>query len=139
MKDEFLVDSNILVYAFDNSEGEKFVKAVAFMKKAMGDEKAFLSAQNLAEFHANITKGKKGIPGEKSLEITKSLMEQFTILNYSGKTVLSAIKTENKHKTHFWDSLLASTMQENGITLIYTENTKDFRKIPWIMAKNPLA
>ena len=70
MTDRFLVDSNILVYAFDSSEKEKFEKAKKFLKESMGNGNAFLSAQNLAEFHVNITKGKNGIRKKTSIEIT---------------------------------------------------------------------
>src|SRR3989344_5665856 len=138
MTDRFLVDSNILVYAFDSSEKEKFEKAKKFLKESMGNGNAFLSAQNLAEFHVNITKGKNGIRKKTSIEITEALSEQFNIVNYNEKTVVKAIETEDEHKSHFWDSLLAATMQENGIRTIYTENTRDFKKIPWIKAINPV-
>jgi predicted nucleic acid-binding protein len=46
-------------------------------------------------------------------------------------------KISKQHKIHFFDSLLAATMQENGISKILTENVKDFNKIAGIEAENP--
>jgi len=42
------------------------------------------------------------------------------------------------YKVHFWDALIAATMIENNVFTIFTENTKDFKKIKGITAINPL-
>lgn len=41
------------------------------------------------------------------------------------------------YQTHYWDYLIASTMKENAVKEIYTENTKDFEKIPELKVVNP--
>ncbi|MBN2127740.1 MAG: PIN domain-containing protein [Candidatus Diapherotrites archaeon] len=139
MTDKGLIDSNILVYAFDSSEKNKQEKAKKFLTEIMINKKGILSIQNLAEFHATVTKKiNKPISKEESQQIIKELSDSFEILKYSEKTIINSINFENLYKTHFWDSLLASTMQENNVFLIYTENTKDFKKIPWIKAVNPV-
>lgn len=52
MKDEALIDSNILVYAIDTKENQKYVKAKEFVAEASKEKKYFINAQNLAEFHS---------------------------------------------------------------------------------------
>ena len=47
-----------------------------------------------------------------------------------------AAKICEENSMHYWDSLLAATMKQNGIFSIYTENTKDF-KPKWLNAVNP--
>jgi predicted nucleic acid-binding protein len=37
---------------------------------------------------------------------------------------------------HFWDALLAATMNENGISTIYTEDCH-FEKVPGLTVINP--
>ncbi len=139
MIDKAIIDSNILVYAFDLSEKEKHLKAKKFLTKMLFENKGILSVQNLIEFHATITKKVKNpVSKEISQQIIKELSDSVEIINYSEKTIINSINFEKSYKLHFWDSLLASTMQENNIFLIYTENIKDFKKIPWIKTINPL-
>jgi len=52
--------------------------------------------------------------------------------------VVKAIELQAAYKAPFWDALIAATMLENGVKTIFTENTADFRKIPFIKAVNPL-
>jgi len=44
----------------------------------------------------------------------------------------------NWSKVSIWDSLIAETALENGIVKIYTENLKDFKKIPGLKVVNPM-
>lgn len=140
MTEKYLVDSNILIYALDASEGEKHEMAVAFMEEASFGGNAVLSTQNLAEFYVNITSPKKGkgLPEDISTQKLEELAETFETVSYGTETIIEGARLHREHKTHFWDALLAATMLENGIRTIYTENTKDFAKVPGIKALNPL-
>ena len=134
----FLLDTNILIYAYDKDEIEKSKKAEELLAKCfMGEIDLAISNQNLAEFVYATTRKSK-LTFDQAIvnvrDITKS--KTFRKINYNENTVISAIEIANEFKTSFWDSLLAATMRENGIFNIYTENAKDF-KMPWIKAVNP--
>ena len=135
----FLLDTNILVYAYDKDEIEKSKKAEELLAKCfLGEFNLAISNQNLAEF-VYVTTRKSKLTLEQAMvnvrDISKS--KTFRKINYNDGTVLSAIEIAKEFKTSFWDSLLAATMRENGIFNIYTENVNDFR-IPWIKAVNPM-
>lgn len=139
MSDDFLIDSNILVYAFDSSEKEKHAKAAAFLENAVSLKTGFLSVQNLSEFHAAITaKIEKKVSREESLDTMRGFAESFRILRYNEKTAFEAVNLELLYKIPYWDALIAATMQKNNVKTIYTENEKDFKKIPWLTVVNPL-
>lgn len=136
--DLFLVDSNILIYAYDKDESIKKKKAEELISKCF-DAKINLtvSNQNLAEFVNVITKKAKLSFEQVKVEVKDIINSNgFIKINYSSKTILAAIDIASEFKMSFWDSLLAATMRENGIFNIYTENAKDF-KMPWINAVNP--
>ena len=143
MNDETpLIDTNILIYAHDESEPEKREKCKKIVERILkGEENAFVSNQVLAELYNGLTR-KIEIPvkKEQALEIVQSILESrnFTKINYTSKTVEKAIKKTIKHKTHFWDALIAETMLENQVFEIITENQKDFSKIEQIKAINPM-
>ena len=134
----FLLDTNILVYASEQEESIKNKKTKELVNKCwQGEDNFAVSAQNLAEFvFVSTRKAKLDFNQAKIFAWYIIEFEGFKKINYSAKTILSAIDIAIEFKMFFWDSLLAATMKENGIFNIYTENEKDF-KMPWINAVNP--
>ncbi|MBI2542995.1 MAG: PIN domain-containing protein [Candidatus Aenigmarchaeota archaeon] len=141
MNDELFYDTTILVYAYDESETEKGNICKSLVENVFsGESKGVISNQVLAELFSVLTTKMK-IPLSK--EVAESLVDKFVEssnwirINYTEGTVKSAMSTSKVNKTEFWDSLIAETMKENGIETIYTENEKDFKKIPGIKVVNP--
>ena len=135
----FLIDSNLLVYAYEKEGSAKKEKAKELLNECLSGERQFaISSQNLSEFvSATTRKGKLSIEEARNFVIKLSKFEGFRKINYRVETLPFALEIVQQFKASFWDSLLAATMRENGIFNIYTENVKDF-KMPWINAVNPL-
>lgn len=141
IEDETLIDTNVLVYSFDNHEKEKHkIAKNLFLDIFSKNVEVFISIQNLSEFY-NISTQKISSPLTKNeaREIVREIIKtkNFKILGFNEKTVLSAIDIQINYNSSYWDSLIAATMQENNICRIITENEKDFKKIPWIKIINP--
>jgi predicted nucleic acid-binding protein len=135
-------DTNILVYAYDISEEEKRVVcnkllSQVFLSKLNG----VISAQVLAEvFYVLTNKVKNPLDAEEAKKIIFNFLksENWLKISYDENTLEKAINTSIDVKIDLWDALIAETMKENGINKIYTENEKDFKKIPGIKVINPL-
>ena len=143
MKDEiFLIDSNILVYSYDASEPKKQNICSALIKKCWTQEESYaIALQNLSEFYVVVTKKiENPIPKDIAKKIINDIIEfdNWQVLGLNEKSLITAIELSTKYNIHYWDALLCATMKQNRITNIYTENIKDFGKIPWITAVNPL-
>ena len=135
---KILIDSNILVYAFEKDNPEKYFQTQRAIAELNLDFQVFISVQNLAEFSCVcLEKLKKPLTGEEIKEKVKKISTSFQTVSYSEKTVSIALELFDKFDIHFFDALLAATMRENGITQIMTENEKDFKKIPWVKVINP--
>lgn len=139
MTDErILIDSNILVYAYDKSEIKKHTVAKESVKEILNLGNGVLSIQNLAEFYYTIThKIEKPLQIDKAKQIILDYIESFEIINYNGRTIIEAINNQVIYKIPFWDALIIATMQENNISAIATENEKDFRRVSWLKVNNP--
>ncbi len=135
-------DTNILVYAFDQTEvlkRQKCKKLVLLVFK--GQKKGVVSNQVLAElFFALTQKVREPYEPKKAAKLIKGFLNapNWITTNYSFETVAKAAKLTAKKKTHFWDALIAETMLENQVFEIITENQKDFSKIEQIKAINPM-
>ena len=138
-----LFDTNILVYAHDISENEKRNKGLHLMESVFaGEREGIVTNQILAElFHVLTGSMKKSIDVKKAQEIVNAIIssDSWKKINYSHKTVKRAVNYVEEFNLHFWDALISATMIENNIFTIYTENEKDFKKIPGIKVINPFS
>jgi len=133
-----LVDSNVLVYAYDRSDAKKHAAAEQLLKRLWVERSAVVSMQNLAEFYHIITaKIEKPLPPETAKQIVTDLIAGFEVLRYSEKTIVSAIGNQAIYGAPFWDALIVATMEENSVGAIVTENEKDFAKAKWLKVINP--
>lgn len=136
-----LIDTNILVYAYDESEGKKHEICKRLIDECWRlREKYSISIQNLSEFYVVITKKiENPVPMEMAKEIIEDIIEfqNWILMDYDPRTILSAIELNMVYQVHYWDALIAATMRENKIFSIYTEDG-DFKNIPWLNVINPL-
>ncbi len=140
IKEQYLIDSNILIYAYDKAAGHKYSKAKEIINDCWkGKLDLAISSQNLAEFAVvSVKKGGLSFEQVKTIITLITEFDGFRKINYSSLTVISAVSLAHEHEMSFWDALIAATMKENSIFNIYTENTKDF-KVPWLNSINPFA
>ena len=132
-----LVDTNILIYSID-SRDDKHETSVLAIQKLVEAGDLVISSQNLAELSRVLLE--KVDPPQKHEDVMKYLFKFKTlgrVIHYKSDTVVDAVNVSKQYKIHFFDALLVATMQENNISDIITENTKDFRKIKWLDVKNP--
>ncbi len=136
-----LIDTNILVHAYNNTDATKHQKAIELLSLCWQRKVVYaLSMQNLAEFFIVIT---KKVPSPLSKEQTEQIIQdlitfhQWKILRYDEKTVQQAIILHKETNHHFWDCLLVATMHQHNITHIYTENSDDFKRHHNLIVKNP--
>ena len=138
-EDQFLIDTNILVYAYEKEASAKKDKAKNLLDECISGARQFaISSQNLSEFVSVTTrKDKLSIDEAKNLIVKMAQFDGFKKINYGAETIPLALDIVQQFKISFCDALIAATMRENGIFNIYREYVNDF-KMPWIKAVNPL-
>ena len=133
-----LVDSNVLVYAYDKSDARKHNIAMESVKQLWLEQDGILSIQNLVEFYSVVTKKiSSPIPIDNAKQIVLDLIDGFQVIRYDESTIINAINNQAIYGIPFFDALLVAAMEENSIDTIITENEKDFKKVKWVKAINP--
>lgn len=138
MKDgKVFVDTNVIVYAYDVSAGEKHNKAMETMKDIWSTGYGIISNQVLQEFFVNVTrKIAKPLNIPTAKEIVKDLLKWKTV-SINGEVILEAIDIHNEHKYSFRDSAIIAAAIEGGAGVLLSEDLTDKRKIKGIVIKNP--
>jgi predicted nucleic acid-binding protein len=135
-----LIDTNILVYAFDADSARKFSIAKELIGRSWkGRERYAVSTQNLAEFSVVVReKVARPLPSEDVRQFLSLIMRSrdWQVLGYGAKTIIRAHEIRDEYRLHFWDALIAATMEENSVRTIITEDAQ-FQDVPWISVQNP--
>lgn len=100
------LDTNILVYAFDRSAGEKHHIAARLVKECWEGENGRLSIQVLQEFFVNVTR-KINLPLEYTVaqQIIADL-GHWRVHSPDVNDLLQAIELQKRYQLSFWDAMV---------------------------------
>jgi predicted nucleic acid-binding protein len=139
MNEKILVDSNILVYAYDRSEPEKQAKAIALLDHLFASGNGSLSTQVLAEFFVAATrKIAAPISVERALESLENLAAAWNVLGINSMIVLEAARGVRDHQFHYYDAQIWAVARLNQIPYVFSEDFNPAR-IEGVEFINPLA
>jgi predicted nucleic acid-binding protein len=60
------------------------------------------------------------------------------VMPVKGSILVRAMGMVVEHGVHYWDALIISVMEVNGLRTILTEDVTDFGSIPWLNVVNLL-
>ena len=140
-----LFDSNLLVYAHATHSPFHATAKQLRDQAARGELEACLAPQVLCEFFAVVTNPRlfdpPMTPKQASQEITTYWTQSgFRRIAPTEQTVTRLIGLVARHAVRdrwIFDVFLVATMLENGVTTIYTANTKDFLPFHELQVVNP--
>ena len=138
MSDRFFVDTNILVYAHDSTQGEKHDRARALVETLWESGDGILSTQVLQELCINLRR-KSSRP--LSVEETRKVIGDYATWNIVVNTVesvLQALDFESRYQISFWDALIVQAATISDATIIYSEDMSDGQTYGAVRVVNPL-
>lgn len=136
-RDRHFVDTNILVYAHDNSAGNKYIKAKSLISDLWQSETGCISIQVLQEFYVVMTKKvKKPIRPEVAQKIIGNL-GKWAIHSPSVEDILDSIDIQQRYNISFWDSLVICSAQKLGCGVIWSEDLNHGQLYGEVIVRNP--
>lgn len=138
MKDgKVFIDTNVIVYAYDVSAGEKHSKAVEIIKELWNTGSGITSTQVLQEFFVNVTrKITKPLDTATAKEIVKDFLKWKTVI-VDGEIIMDAIDIHSAYKYSFWDSVIIASAINGGAGTLFSEDLSDKQTIKGIVIRNP--
>jgi predicted nucleic acid-binding protein len=138
MSDRVLVDSNVLVYAYDRAATAKQRQAVEVLDHLATTSSGTLSTQVLAEFFVTVT---RKIAYPLSLREAEArihnLLRAWPVIEVTGLIVLEAARGAREHRFSFWDAQIWAAAKLNQVSVIFSEDFSDGRITEGIRFMNP--
>lgn len=133
----YFLDTNVLVYAFDNRDRAKQAIAKQYLDNLFNTENYFLSLQVVNEF-CNIAQKKLApVMPEKELQTFIALIPENRILPLTRQITMEALRIQHAHQFSFWDSMIIAAALSRECESILTEDLSDSQKIGNVTIRNP--
>ena len=136
---DYLVDTNILVYAYDRSEMAKKSKARDVLGWLESNNAGMLSTQILGEFFNTVTRKlfQKLSPAEGYRSVQRYL-STWRVVPVTASIVLEATRGSFEHAMSYWDAQIWATAKMNQIPTVLSEDLQHQRIIEGVQFLNPL-
>lgn len=138
MSGKSFVDTNILVYAHDFTQGTKHQRAQALVEKLWESGEGILSTQVLQELCINL---RRNSTHPLTIEETLKLIEDYStwdVVVNTSESVLQALDLESRFQISFWDALIVQAAASSEATVLYSEDLADGQTYSSVRVVNPL-
>ncbi len=140
MTDDVLIDTNVLVYAYDSRVRLKQEMALAVLRRLAVNGRGRISTQILGEFFAAATrKLDPRLSPAAAAEQVAALLAAWPVLAVTPLVVLEAARGAASHKLGYWDAQVWATARLNQIPLVLTEDFADGRLLEGVQFLDPFA
>ncbi len=132
------VDTNILVYAYDRSAGDKHARAKALIESLWNENTGVVSTQVLQEFYVNIRrKAQSPVTAAMARRLIDDYLSWKVVVN-DGPALLEAIEIEQRYRLSFWDALIVQAANSAGAEVLYSEDLNTGQHYGEVRVENPL-
>ncbi len=138
MTAKVMLDTNVLVYAYDCSAAFKQQTAYQLLDRLAKTNTGFLSVQVLSEFFVTVT---RKIPHPLTLEDAVVRIENFcrtwTVLPLNEMIICEALRGVQLHQFSYWDAQIWASARLNQVSLVLSEDFSHNQVVESIRFFNP--
>ena len=138
MRGRVLIDTNVLVYAYDVSEPEKQRRALDVLRGLAERETGVVSTQIMAEMFVVLTrKLSSPLSAEQAVRSLERHMRTWQVVSVTDFIVLEAARGVRDHAMSFWDAQVWATAKLNQIPVVLSEDFASGSVIEGVQFENP--
>lgn len=133
-----LVDTNVLVYGYDESEPLKQPRALDVLDELTRRAEGAISTQVLGEYYLTVTrKIPDPLSQARAREVAERMTAAWTVLGMDASTSLEAMRAAERYQLQYWDAQLWATARLNRVPVILSEDFEDGREIEGVRFVDP--
>ena len=131
------LDTNILVYAHDITQGPKHERARDLVNGLWESGGAIVSTQILQELCVSLRrKASRPISTDTLRKLIEDYARWELVVN-TAESVLEALDLETRYQISFWDALVVQAAVSAGAEILYSEDLADGQKYGDVRVVNP--
>jgi predicted nucleic acid-binding protein len=137
MSGRLFLDTNVLVYAFDDADRRKQERAWGILNAVGQDGTGMLSTQVLQEFYVTVTRKLDRPLDEETAERVVGALTALPVVQIDPSMVQAAIRTSRAHQLSLWDALILQAAMASGCKELYTEDLQEGFQVGGVRVVDP--
>jgi predicted nucleic acid-binding protein len=135
-----LVDTNLLVYAFDPSNRDKQARCARLLDVLATTGRGLLSTQVLGEFFRVVTeKIDRRLAPAEARRVVAGFADGWPVLPITAAIVTEAARGVSEFRLSYWDAQIWATARLNQVGTVLSEDFQDGRTIETVRFLDPLS
>ncbi len=131
------VDTNVLVYAVDDSEPSKRDTARSLL--AAEDKQFVISTQVLSEFYVVVTRRLREPLSDEDAADAVRVLAMLPVVVVDKHVVLRAVDLSRTSQISFWDAQILTAARAGGCGRLLTEDLSHGTELDSVLIENPFA
>ena len=136
MSAEYFLDTNVIVYLFDEIDADKRRQCGTLVKESLERGIGCISYQVVQET-LNVVTHKIGVRPEAVQRLLDEVLIPLWQINPTGSLYQSALSLQSRYGFSFYDSLIIAAALEAGCTRLYSEDMQHGQQIQGLTILNP--
>ncbi|MFH2006877.1 MAG: PIN domain-containing protein [bacterium] len=137
MKGRVFIDTNVLVYCYDEDEPEKRERALGIFEEPDTCWEPVLSTQVLQEFYVAVVRKLARPLDEAAAEQAVAQLARLPVVQIDAPMVLAAIALSRRHQLSLWDALILEAARSAGCPTLLTEDLQPGFRYQGVTVENP--
>jgi predicted nucleic acid-binding protein len=138
MNAKFFLDTNVLVYSFDQDNPLKRDRAAGLIAEALEESRGVISTQVVQEFlNAALRKFSRPLSHPDAQRYLTVVLEPLCAVFASVELYHRAIEISGRWKYPFYDALIIASALEAGCSILYSEDLQHGQRIGPLKILNP--
>ncbi len=138
MNAEDFIDTNVLIYLFDETNADKRQLAESLVYRSLRDGTGCISYQVIQET-LNVVISKLGASAETAQRLLDDILIPLWQVDPTPDIYRSAVSLRSQFGFSFYDSLIVAASIAAGCVRLYTEDMQHGQKIQNLTIQNPFA
>jgi predicted nucleic acid-binding protein len=135
---KYFFDTNILIYAFDDTNSEKNRCAKELIEKHLRNNSFVVSSQVVQEFcNGALKKFQQKIPANELIEFLNTILLPNCNHYPNPDFYTSALRLYQTNSLSYYDSLIIQGAIESGCNILFSEDLADAQKFGPVTIRNP--
>ena len=137
MSVEHFLDTNILIYLFDETDRKKSRAASSVVERSLADGSGCISWQVVQE-SLNVLTRKLGATPEDAKRFLDSVLQPLWLVYPSDPLYRNALDLRSRYRFGLYDSLIVASALEAGCRVLFSEDLQDGQTVGNLTIRNPL-
>jgi predicted nucleic acid-binding protein len=138
MNAKFFLDTNVVLYVFDQAAPKKAQVAMQLIKDGIDSKHTVISYQVVQEFINIALKAFRVSLARSDLELfLETALFPMAVVSPSQPLVIEALRVQSAYRLAWYDSLIVAAALESDCEVLYTEDIQHGQRIRNMLVQNP--